>query len=411
MENVILANIDAILYGVGLFTILTIFMPYSPMTIDLLMLPRGLQVGIYRHRRILWVIVYACLGAVLLRAAMGVSEPVWLTTILITIGMMAFMFWSGYVPYVMTPPAKPKLLDIAEADKILKPDEWILGVVNGDDARAYPRDTIARPHYFPDTVGGEKLTISYCILCNSSMGFKNQLDGREIDLQCVTAYNNNIIYLDPEKGNYIQQLDGVVFHGPDKGKALEQFPVVQATWEEWKRLHPNTKLYYSPAATLRDKMVAIMLGMMIPISSLSKRKKPWHRIRGKLDKRLPAMSYVTGVEINGEVSAYPISTLEETPVINDTVGGEPIVVLYDKNHDVGDVFFRKVDGRVLNFTRDGSGNAIARDEETGTLWDVTGTAREGQLANQSLQRVPHYSKLFWFSWALFKPDTRVKLAT
>ena len=293
---------DALLYGLGLFTVLAIFMPYSPLMIDLLMLPRDLQIAIYRHRSKLWAIVWLCTLVLLARAIngsveptgwsapivgilhtliggwspalVGVGDPSWLSVTFITVLVMAMMFWTGYVPYVMTPPKNPQLLDIAAADQLVGEQDMVLGVVNGGEAHAYPRDSIARPHYFNDNVGGTSMTVSYCILCNSGMAFKSELKGRPMDLKCVTAFNNNIIYRDPATENYIQQLDGSIFHGPDKGTELEAYPVVQANWGDWKALHPETKLYYAPAATFRDKMVALMLEMMIPIRKLSKRKKP-----------------------------------------------------------------------------------------------------------------------------------------
>lgn len=413
MENTVIPYLDAIFYAVGLLTVLLIYMPFSPMTIDLLMLPRHWQIWIHRHRHKLWSVVVLCFGLVALRGALGLGPDLaegtdWLLTVAITSAVLAFMFWSGYVPFVMTPPRNQQLLDIEQADKLFKPDDVVLGLVKDGEARAYPRDAIARPHFFTDTVAGTKFFVSYCILCNSGMAFKAELDGRPIDLECVTAYNNNIIYLDPARGNYLQQLDGMVFEGPDAGKALEQHPMVQASWGDWKKLHPETKLYYAPAVTLRDKMVAAMLGMMIPISRLSRRKTPWHRIRGKLDKRLPAMSYVLGVEVDGECVGYPVEALKESPVIGDTVGGKPVVVLYDGARDVGAVFSRQLDGRTLSFEAESAADGIvARDKETGSAWDVTGAARDGELAGRALDPVPHYNKLFWFSWALFKPDTRL----
>ena len=439
MTNLLVQHADAVFYGVGLVVILLIYMPFSPMLIDILMLPRGVQLGIYRYRHVLWAIVTLCWVIVLVRALGGVGEPtgwsasivgalkgvtvgwgpalvgtgdpVWLKTVVITALVAIFMFWSGYVPYVMTPPRRPAILDVAEAAKVIDDDEIVLGVVENGEAHAYLRNAISRPHFFRDSVGGTPFTVSYCILCNSAMAFKSELNGKPMNLKCVTAYNNNIIYHDPETRNYIQQLDGAVFHGPDKGAVLKSHPVVQATWGEWKKLYPGTKYYHAPSATLRDKMVDGMLQMLIPINKLSKRKKPWHRIRGKLDTRLPAMSYVYALEVGDECKGYPESLLRETPVINDSVGGQPIVVMYNAGHDVGGIFARELDGRLLTFTAiPGPGEAVARDNETGTLWDVTGRAIEGALAGTTLQGVPHYNKLFWFSWPLFKPGTKLKLA-
>ncbi|MBI2311590.1 MAG: DUF3179 domain-containing protein [Betaproteobacteria bacterium] len=420
---------DIGLYAIGLAAIMLIYLPFSPMTIDLVNFSRDTQIAIYRRRHLLWAIGGLCLGAVLLRGLIGMlgangvldagsrltgslasPHTAWFWITLVTIGFLVLLFWSGYVPYVMTPPSRQRILAAAEADKLLGPDDTVLGLVHGNEVRAYPRDAIARPHYFTDTVGNTPLLISYCILCNSGIAFKSELDGRTLDLKCVTAYNNNIIYYEPAAGNFIQQLDGRVIHGPDVGKSLVAYPVVLSTWSAWKQLHPETKLYYAPPITLRDKMVARMLQTLIPISKLSKRSKPWHRIRGELDNRLPAMSLVIGVEINDDSCVYPVEVLRRNPVLSDTVGGEPIVVLYDTEHDVGEVFSRKIDsGSALTFlaaTKEGTA-VVACDQETGTLWTAAGRGNEGPLSGRALAPIAHFNKLFWFGWVLFKPRTRV----
>lgn len=408
--------IDATLYGIGLATILLIFTPFSPMTIDLINLSRKTQIAIYRRRHLLWAIGVTCLSLVLLRSLNGLWQggsftevDTWFWIMLVTIGVLAMMFWSGYVPYVMTPPSQRIILTAEEADQLVKPDEVILGLVHEGEARAYSRDEIARPHYFRDTLGNTPLTVSYCILCNSGIAFKSELNGHPLNLRCVTAYNNNIIYYDSGTGNFIQQLDGTVVYGPDLGKSLDAYPVVLASWKEWKQLHPDTKFYSSPPTNLRDKMVGWMLQIMIPISKLSKRSKPWHRIQGSLDRRLPAMSFVYGLEINGDACAYSVPGLSHHPVVNDVVGGKSIAVLYDQAHDIGGIFSREVDSKTLTFAQHSKQGTpvIARDEETGTLWTATGQSHEGPLLGHSLKPVSHINKLFWFSWAIFKPGTRI----
>lgn len=217
---------------------------------------------------------------------------------------------------------------------------------------------------------------------------------------------------EPATGNFIQQLDGKVIDGPDAGKSLEAYSVTLSEWGDWKRLHPETTLYHAPAVGLRDKLVAWMLQVMIPIAKLSKRSKPWHRVRGSLDKRLPAMSMVMGVEVEEDSCAYPVDALRKTSVMNDTVGRKPIALFYDLNYDLGAVYSRQVGSMTLNFVpsvREGT-PVVAADRETGTQWTMTGEAFEGPLLGRSLQAVPHVNKLFWFSRALFKPGTRVGLS-
>jgi len=192
---------------------------------------------------------------------------------------------------------------------------------------------------------------------------------------------------------------------------LESYPVVMAHWDEWKRLHPDTMVYYAPPITLRDRVVQKMLMTMIPLSRLAGRDRPWHLVRKEIDERLPAMSFVFGVEIDGDCCAYPVDAMKQTPVVNDVVGGKPIVALYDRAHDIGQVFYRTAGDRVLTFgdatPMEAGAGLVARDNETGTTWNVSGRALDGALEGERLVPAPHWNQLFWFSWAAFKSGTRI----
>ena len=124
------------------------------------------------------------------------------------------------------------------------------------------------------------------------------------------------------------------------------------------------------------------------------------------------------VEFGTETAAYPFSRLAGRPVVNDVVGGRPIVVFYRKgtlspldrsrirdSKDVGSgtVFSRTLDDRVLAFEAQADG---FRDVETRSAWDITGVALSGPLAGRSLGAANHGTS-FWFAWAAFKPETRI----
>jgi hypothetical protein len=130
------------------------------------------------------------------------------------------------------------------------------------------------------------------------------------------------------------------------------------------------------------------------------------------------MERVVTVSINGQDAAYPFSVLERVGVVNDTVGGTPIVVLFQRGtasaldaadiasgRDVGSaaVFSPIVGGRRLAFKVSG-GQFV--DDQTRSTWTILGTATGGALAGRRLAPVPHGNH-FWFSWASYKPRTRV----
>jgi hypothetical protein len=418
---------DFLLYIAGVGALLLSYLAFSPMTRDLVVfLSRDAQIAIFKRRRLLWAIGLVCLGLLGLRAvvgslgldaagalarAVGSAGPSWLWILAVTALLLGLAFWATYVPVVMAPPKTHKTVNPHEADRFLRPDSVVLGLAMDGVVRAYPRDLIARPHWFNDIVGGKSLMISYCILCNSGQAFVPRLkNGERLDLRNMTAFDNNTIYHDVRSGNFIQQLEGKVIRGPDEGEMLEAYPVVMARWSDWKTLHPGTMVYYAPPVTLRDRVVQRMLETMIPISKLAARAKPWHLVRKPLDARLPAMSFVFGVEVNQDACAYPLTSLRTSPVLNDEVGGEPIVVLFDLALDIGAVFSRRLDSHRLTFSAipKSESGAVARDQETRSGWDVAGRAVDGPLAGRTLQALPHYNQLFWFSWAAFKPGTRIR---
>jgi hypothetical protein len=110
--------------------------------------------------------------------------------------------------------------------------------------------------------------------------------------------------------------------------------------------------------------------------------------------------------------------LEKARAVNDSVNGDPIAVLWqegtasaldesdiDAGRDVGSaaVYSRELAGKTLTFRSEGG--AIL-DEQTGSEWNVLGEAVAGELEGEELEPVTSIDH-FWFSWAAFRPDTRV----
>jgi thiol-disulfide isomerase/thioredoxin len=62
-----------------------------------------------------------------------------------------------------------------------------------------------------------------------------------------------------------------------------------------------------------------------------------------------------------------------------------------------------LDGELLSFRFD---NGLIVDEQTGTVWNVLGQGTEGSLTGAQLEPIVGVNH-FWFSWAAFKPETRV----
>jgi hypothetical protein len=127
---------------------------------------------------------------------------------------------------------------------------------------------------------------------------------------------------------------------------------------------------------------------------------------------------VLTVDLSGEAVAYTYDVLREEQVVNDLVGGQPLVVFWTAGmasaldessiaagRDVGsaNAYSRLVDGNVLQF-RVENGQII--DEQTGSEWNLLGEAVAGEMKGRELNPVVAINH-FWFSWAAFRPETRI----
>lgn len=65
------------------------------------------------------------------------------------------------------------------------------------------------------------------------------------------------------------------------------------------------------------------------------------------------------------------------------------------------VFSPVVDGSTLTFAVEGG---VFVDEQTGSQWDITGSAISGEMAGTTLDQI-HHLDTFWFAWSSYQPET------
>ncbi len=117
---------------------------------------------------------------------------------------------------------------------------------------------------------------------------------------------------------------------------------------------------------------------------------------------------VIGLEINGEVKAYPLSILVWHEIVNDEVGGTPVAVTYCPLCYTNQVFERIIDGQVVEFGTSGklyNSNLVMYDRLTDSYWSqALGVAITGELTGYELKRIP-FDVITWGGWKAIHPDT------
>ena len=111
---------------------------------------------------------------------------------------------------------------------------------------------------------------------------------------------------------------------------------------------------------------------------------------------------VISFELNGEAKAYPLQILTWHEIVNDEVGGVPVIVTFCPLCNSAIVFNRRLDGAVLDFGTSGrlrNSDLIMWDRQTESWWQqLTGEAIIGKLTGNTLEFLPAPI----VSWADFK---------
>ncbi|MFQ5998791.1 MAG: DUF3179 domain-containing (seleno)protein [Candidatus Bathyarchaeia archaeon] len=306
----------------------------------------------------------------------------------------------------------PKFIAANEADKLLSDEDFVLGVVYNEIARAYPHQILAQHEIVNDNFNGKHLVVTFCPLCFTGIAFEPTIDGEPVEFGTSgKLYNSDLVMYDRKTGSYWSQITGQAIKGELTGLVLRQVPLDTIRWGDWKKLYPDTEVlsrdtgfdrFYDQDPYSRYYHTGVV---SFPVESN--------------DTRLPAKAVVYGIYIDGRSKAYPEDEIARAGgVINDVVGSISLLIVQDPSQvakpvsgfgsdlvssKATRVFDRTLDGTVLDFEiNDGK----LRDKQTGSLWSFAGKGISGGYQNKELTRMPS-SPEFWFARASFYPETTI----
>lgn len=123
---------------------------------------------------------------------------------------------------------------------------------------------------------------------------------------------------------------------------------------------------------------------------------------------------VFGVEINGDIRAYPLRIMGWHEMFNETIGGVPVALAYCTLCGAGILFETQVEGREEPFVFGSSGflyrsNKLMFDRETDSLWNqFTGEPVAGPLVDSGIKlKIRPVAITSWAHWKEANPTTKV----
>ena len=278
---------------------------------------------------------------------------------------------------------QPTVLDMrSSADNKVALDRLVVGVALNGEARAYPLQFIGYHHQVRDSVGGQPVLVSYCTVCRTGRVFSPIVDGRDETFRLVGMDHFNAMLEDRTTGSWWRQANGEAITGARKSVALPEISRLQVTLREWLALHPNSLVMQGDPAFTEEyaKDYAFERGTsrkrLTGTDTLSWRDKSW----------------VVGVTLNQQSKAYDWNRLRRERIVNDEVGGTPVLIVLAT--DTASFYAYERPDMATRFSLRGDSLVAA-----GRAYALTGRG-----ASDSLKSL-NASQEFWHSWREFQPRT------
>ena len=321
----------------------------------------------------------------------------------------------------------PETMTGDEALEYYTPLTRVIGIVHEGQARAYPLAALSYREVVHDLVGDAPLAVTWSPFCYTARVF---LVSSDSEMHFVPQFGftgrvliNSPVMYDVRSGvRWIQYL-GAPLEGPEAGTRLPEIPSLNTTIEAWLNAYPESDVIRDSVAPTQDLFDNYYAGG----------RAGMHRAPHR-DARWPAKEIVAGVDLDGDACAFPMSWLQIEPVVNETVGGTPLVISYEQGSASVVAFHAQIsNGQTLTFEAEeweddeDESNDVFGDEingvvdeedleyepvmiydiETESRWHATnGMCVEGELKGEQLEPVAA-GLSFWFAWTNFHPSTRL----
>ena len=256
----------------------------------------------------------------------------------------------------------PRFVPAAKASQTFVEDsDRVIGLTVNGKTKAYPIKILNWHEIVNDSIGGQRVVVTFCPLCGTGMVFDANAAGRRLNFGVSgLLYKSDVLLYDRQTESLWSQIKQAAVTGQLTGTKLKLLSSTQTTWGVWKKRHPDTFVLSTQTGYTRDydrdpyedyyTSPAVMFSV------------------GKINTHYHPKERVIGIEVNGLAKAYPFSELAKVKSpFKDKVGKKNVVVNFDAQ----------------------SRTAIIKDVSGKELPSVVG---------------------FWFAWHAFHEDTQVYTA-
>lgn len=278
---------------------------------------------------------------------------------------------------------EPQFLKADAADRFLEPGDVVFGVVRNGAVRAYPQRILVWHEIVNDELGGDKVSITYCPLTATAIGFLRGDTSLGVSGRLV---NSNLIMYDRASDSLWPQVLGTAIQGPQAGRQLQDFRLIWTTWERWKQRYPDSEVLSPRTGYARDYN-RDPYGWYNPLRGYYAPDTATLFPTMFQDLRLPQKAVVIGARTPDGAVAFLKDAVRSRKLLETEVNGVTYTAVYDPGLDTAHVF-RNPDRRPLPYEKLSFGAA--------------GVSLDGQPL--ALEAVNAFDA-FYFAWSGFYPKT------
>jgi hypothetical protein len=201
--------------------------------------------------------------------------------------------------------------------------------------------------------------------------YASDVDKKKLTFQVSgMLWNRSLVMRDLETKSLWSHILGECMQGELEGTKLELIPSVMTTWRRWLADHPaTTVLDLRPTA---DRF-----------------SKEFYKDPGQ---------FVYGVKVAGKPQAYSFAYLKHNPVVQEEVGGVPIVVTFDAT-STSAMIFNRGERRFKPALENGKLVEVG----SGTSFDATSGLGSDGAQLEKLSGIVSYRR----AWKVFYPESPV----
>lgn len=263
-------------------------------------------------------------------------------------------------------------------------------------------------------VDGTPVMMAYCTLCGSGILFDPIIDDMVIDGESMgrqvlefgstgLLMRSNKLMYDRTTLSVWNHITGEAVWGDLVGTRLDILPMVTIDWATWLEQHPDTSVLSLQTGYPRNYTNGAAYA-----NYFNNTEDTMFPVWQTNTEQVPLRDMVFAIVINDIPKAYPLNTIIEEAVTNDTIDDQYLVLVTQATperdfFEPGGATVRAYDRQDYTFTQ--GSHPLEVVDQDGGVWQVTEDAlvRED---GETLARLPGHLA-FWFGWYSFRPETLI----